>query len=133
MNLRFFGKINFMVFKCINFHAIVSLCPPLYKVGTELVNGSLDFARESEQFIDDPTSGVHNEQPASGSIIAFNNSLLRHCVRPLGGIGRRRLVAFHLVDPDKPKLSAVGRPRQFRRLYMRDTCAALLQVQPKGQ
>ena len=42
---------------------------------------------------------IDTVRPHTGSIVCFNNERLCHAVSPIEGSGRRRLVAFHLVDP----------------------------------
>jgi len=76
-----------------------------------LQGGGVEFAHGSDAWLDDPEV-TKTALPRLGSIIAFNNAMLRHRVGTLSGIGRRRLVAFHLVDPEysqKPPASELSR------------------------
>ena len=83
------------------------------EIGEGLTGGGVEFTRQAEVFVDDPEASL-KVQPASGSVIAFNNSLLLHRVHAMSGAGRRLLVAFHLIDPAHPQApSAAELPRQL--------------------
>lgn len=79
-----------------------------------LTGGTVEFAGNADLFLDDPAA-TEVVQPRRGSLLVFNNYTLRHRVNMLCGVGQRRLVALHLVDPDNPQRpSAVELPRQWR-------------------
>lgn len=93
-----------------------------------LRGGAVDFASGADAWEDDPDA-MKTVLPQQGAVLAFNNAMLRHRVGALGGTGQRRLVAFHLVDPDHCQTPrAMDLPRQLRsqgRLAMLRTLAAL--------
>lgn len=105
-------------------------------LGTEgIMGGEVEFQRRWDLFTDDPgptgLSKIDNRvAPKTGSIVAFNNEALRHKVHNISGPGRRRLVAFHIVDPDVSPRSprACEIPRQLAWQRRRDGLEALFQA-----
>eukprot|EP00457_Paulinella_chromatophora_P013297 gb/GEZN01013585.1/.p1 GENE.gb/GEZN01013585.1/~~gb/GEZN01013585.1/.p1 ORF type:complete len:231 (+),score=6.32 gb/GEZN01013585.1/:295-987(+) len=101
-------------------------------VDPNLNGGFVEFANQSEHWIDDPAES-EILAPKERSIIVFNNQVLRHRVLKLMGTGRRRLVAFHLLSPDYtqlPKCSA--RPRLLSSQYFREVLGELKEFLPPG-
>mmetsp|Transcript_5301 Transcript_5301/g.11518 ORF Transcript_5301/g.11518 Transcript_5301/m.11518 type:complete len:638 (-) Transcript_5301:313-2226(-) len=87
--------------------------------------GGLDFAPLLHVHNDDP-QGLFNTVPQQSAIVAFNNQVLRHRVNALRGEGRRRMVAFHVVDPQymqRPR--ACDLPRPLREQSFVDIIVAL--------
>ena len=81
--------------------SIVATATFYVEVSETLSGGAVEYARQAEVWVDDPEATLV-VQPASGTLVAFNNALLLHRVQTVSGHGRRRLVAFHLRDPDAP-------------------------------
>ncbi len=67
-------------------------------VDDDLDGGHLELQCRDERTLHG-ASDVYTVRPRTGSIVCFNNERLCHAVTPIEGSGRRRLVAFHLVDP----------------------------------
>jgi len=86
------------------------------EVGAGLTGGGVEFARQAEVWVDDPEA-THTVRPAAGTLLAFNNALLRHRVGTASGHGRRRLAAFHVIDPRHPQQPAAAElPHQLTML-----------------
>ena len=81
--------------------SIVATATFYVEVSETLSGGAVEYARQAEVWVDDPEATLV-VQPASGTLVAFNNALLLHRVQTVSGHGRRRLVAFHLRDPEAP-------------------------------
>ena len=81
--------------------SIVATATFYVEVSETLSGGAVEYARQAEVWVDDPEATLV-VQPASGTLVAFNNALLLHRVQTVSGHGRRRLIAFHLRDPDAP-------------------------------
>jgi len=92
---------------------IVATAVCYLEVGADLKGGEIEFQCRN-LWVDDPTK-VLSETPRSSSLIAFNNCVLRHRVGHVVGSGHRRLVAFHVLNPDYQQLPrASALPRQLR-------------------
>jgi len=97
-------------------------------IGTGLQGGSVEFAGRGDMWLDDPEATL-TLHPKAGSMIVFNNAVLRHRVDLLLGSGLRRMVAFHLVDPEHRQLPAASQlPRQLRYQCVEETFHALLPI-----
>lgn len=90
---------------------IIATAVSYLHVSPSLQGGSLNFSSVQDVFIDDLQDSCRVE-PRTGTLVVFNNYLLRHRVDGIWGQGRRRMVAFHLVDPQhvqEPRASVVPR------------------------
>jgi hypothetical protein len=84
-------------------------------IAAESSGGEVEFQTRGSLFSDDPDHANHTVQPATGSLVVFNNGLLRHKVNPIAGSGRRRMVAFHIINPESPQVpAATSLPRQLK-------------------
>lgn len=80
---------------------IVATATSYLEVSTTLTGGAVVFASQHEMSNEDPQETLE-EAPATGSMLVFDNTKLRHRVQRVQGHGRRLLVALHLVDPEQP-------------------------------
>eukprot|EP00854_Cymbomonas_tetramitiformis_P019204 gene19204-22957_t len=104
---------------------VVATATCYVEVSTSLVGGGVEFARQAEVWVDEPEATV-TVQPTSGSLLVFNNALLRHRVHTISGSGRRRLIVFHLIDPGyRQEPSAATLPRQLCAQRRRESLTAL--------
>ena len=90
--------------------SIVATATFYVEVSETLSGGAVEYARQAEVWVDDPEATLV-VQPASGTLVAFNNALLLHRVQTVSGHGRRRLIAFHLRDPTRRR-SRPPRPKR---------------------
>lgn len=83
--------------------------------------------QQKEKIAEEIKSGLRKQVvPRAGTLVAFDNMMLQHCVGTLKGSGRRRIVSFHLVHPQhvqRPRASA--QPRALRAAAVLDTAIAL--------
>jgi len=82
--------------------SIVATAACYLDVDAGVCGGDLEFQIGSDLFRDDPDSPGSRLALATGTVVAFDNTCLRHMVHPIHGNGRRRTVAFHIVDPENP-------------------------------
>lgn len=124
---------------------LVATATSYVEVGEGLSGGAVEFEEQSshfdwskmEEYYQPEHTGAAARprrvklQPASGSMIAFDNSRLCHRVRRIRGEGRRRLIAFHLVDPQKPQEpGASSLPRLLASQRKRSALGALAAAAP---
>ena len=87
--------------------SIVATATFYVEVSETLSGGAVEYARQAEVWVDDPEATLV-VQPASGTLVAFNNALLLHRVQTVSGHGRRRLVAFTSATDAPPQPPATA-------------------------
>eukprot|EP00927_Polykrikos_kofoidii_P016701 TRINITY_DN17568_c0_g3_i1.p1 TRINITY_DN17568_c0_g3~~TRINITY_DN17568_c0_g3_i1.p1 ORF type:complete len:534 (+),score=68.89 TRINITY_DN17568_c0_g3_i1:74-1603(+) len=104
---------------------IIATAACYVEMASDLKGGAVEFASGADTWLDDPEV-TKTVQPEMNSILAFNNAMLRHRVGHLCGVGRRRLVAFHVVDPEHSQSPPAAQlPRQLRSHRRREMFCAL--------